>query len=65
MSRYVAIDEKGSTYRINHENPRQWLCRHFGRKHADRLVRDGRHIGYRIARHDIEVFKLVPFENGE
>lgn len=58
--KYVAFDQFGSHFFIK-RHPRKELLEYFGRKHADRMyIGEGKHIGYIIAGHWLDVLRLSP-----
>jgi len=60
---FIALDQYGSHYKIN-KHPRKELMEMFCRSHVSKMyvdTKEGRvkHIGYIIAGHWLEVFKLT------
>lgn len=62
MKRYMAMDQYGNTYHDIGPHPRQWLLDHFCRQRAQKMYRDpnARHVGWIIAGHWLEVFRVFP-----
>lgn len=67
---YVAFDQWGGVYHIGRNPPRKWLLEHFCRQHAGKIYIDlttgkALHVGYVVAGHWCDVFKITPFRDEE
>jgi len=65
-NQYMAIDQYGQTFH-GLTYPRKELCEILGNKHADKMYVDKKngdilHVGYVIAGHWLNVYKVCPFK---
>ena len=63
---YLGIDQYGNHYKID-KHPRKELLEELGRKHARKMYVDlkqggSRHVGYVIAGHWIEVYRICQWK---
>lgn len=60
--KYIAIDDSSMAHFLWSDYPRKELLAGFGRKHAEKMYRGNRHVGYVIAEHWLEIFKVEPWK---
>ena len=67
MLGYIAIDQYDKQYLIGNNPPRKWLLDYFGRQHCEKMYVDTKkgkhkHVGYVIAGHWLNVFKVIDWK---
>jgi hypothetical protein len=64
---YMARDQFGETIHLKTKHPRKELMDHYGTQHAAKMFRDCksggvRHVGYIVAGHWFNVYRVLPFQ---